>query len=99
MNANSGNAWTQIVLNAGGTAPQTDWIYGNVGGMPYFPYGSGNPMGTQWFVSSAIQTAQQAVSYASQVISNSAYQASQATLNSISAMLTSISSIINSLKR
>ena len=47
-NANSGNAWTQVVLNAGGTVPQIAWVYGNVGSEPHFAFGSGNAIGTSY---------------------------------------------------
>jgi RHS repeat-associated protein len=98
-NANSGNVWTQVVVGAGGEVPKIDLVYGNRGTGPYFPYGSGHPMGTQWFVSSAIQSTKQAVSYAGQVISSTASKIGQTTINSMSNTLSQISSIINSMRK
>ena len=99
MHKNSGNAWTQTVINAGGNVPKVDFVYGEVGEMPHFPYGSGHSIDTPWAVSSAVQQAQQTVSYAGQAISSAASRTSTATLNSISATLSRISSIINSLRK
>ena len=95
---NSGNAWTQVVIDAGGTVPKIDFVYGNVGEMPHFPYGSGHSIDTPWAVSSAVQATGQTISYAGQVISQTASTVSQSALNGISATISRISSIVNSLK-
>lgn len=81
-----------------GGVPKISSVYGNVGSIPYFPYGSGYSIDTPWFVSSAIQLTKQAVSYAGQVISNTTSIVSSAALGTVSATLSRISSIINSLK-
>jgi len=48
--ANSGNTWTQVIIDAGGTVPQIQNVYYGSGilgkNTPYFPLGSGNPMET-----------------------------------------------------
>ncbi|GEM_PF-836282 len=103
ISANSGNAWTQTVINAGGTVPDMQTTYYSsvipgVVNMPHFPYGSGRSIDTPWAVSSAIQTTGQAISYAGQVISRTASTVSQSALNGISATISRISSIIDSLK-
>jgi len=102
--ANSGNAWTQVVADAGGEVPYIPSIILGPGIMgsktPHYPFGSGNSINTAWFpienTKNIVSAAKQTVSYAGQLISG-AYTASQTKLNSISATLSRISSTINSL--
>jgi len=103
--ANSGNAWTQVVSDAGGEVPYIPSVIYGSGIMgsdtPHYPFGSGNSINTAWFpienTKNIVSVAKQAISYAGQVISH-AYTASQARLNSISATLSNISSVITLFK-
>ncbi len=75
-NANSGNTWAQVILDAGGKVPEIQNIYtNNHAPFIYFPLGSGNPMN--------IPSYQQRVE---SVINNKA----QSTLNSISSTLSQL---------
>lgn len=102
MHKNSGNAWTQTVINAGGAVPNIQDVYYGPGvfgkNTPHLPYGSGHSTDTPWAVSSAVQTTGQAISYAGQVVLQTASTISQSALDGMSASISRISSIINSLK-
>ncbi len=78
-NANSGNTWTQVVLDARGTVPNIPNVYYGAGILgpktPYFPLGSGNSLNT---LSYGQQTGQSA-RYATNQIVNNSISAAQAT--------------------
>ena len=74
-NPNSGNAWTQVVLNAGGVVPKIPSTYyasGILGkNTPYFPLGSGNSLNTPSYGQQAISAVKNAVNDKVQSVLNS----------------------------
>ncbi|MBI3337126.1 MAG: hypothetical protein HY005_00685, partial [Candidatus Staskawiczbacteria bacterium] len=88
---NSGNAWTQVVINAGGTVPAIQKTYyapGILGkNTPYFPLGSG----TSLYVPSYRQQAITAVN-------NTINSAREVVLSKISSAISDISSRVEVLK-
>ena len=56
--ANSGNVFTQTIIDAGGSIPQIQDVYYGPGilgkNTPYFPLGSGNPVGTPSYGQQAV---------------------------------------------
>ncbi len=78
-NANSGNTWTQVVLDAGGAVPNIPNVYYGAGILgpktPYFPLGSGHSLNTL----SYSQRTGQSTRYAANQIVNNAISAAQAT--------------------
>ncbi len=95
MSANSGNAATQVVLNSGGTFPQTQNFYKDSNGRLYFAPGLGSPINTLQF---ALAYTAQAISYAQEKISQTSSTISWGVANSISGTISRISSILNTLK-
>ena len=73
--ANSGNAWAQVIVDAGGTVPQVPNVYYGSGiagkNTPYFPLGSGNPLGTPSYAQQAITAVKNTISSIQSTVTSS----------------------------
>ena len=96
ISANSGNVATQVVINSGGTFPQTQNFYKDSNGRLYFAPGLGAPVNSLQFALSYTATA---IDFTQQRISQLSSTISQMSINSVSATVSKISSLISSLTK
>ena len=104
--ANSGNVWTQVILDAGGKVPEIQNNYPAPGlfgsNTIHLPLGSGNSMNTPWFpvtvAKNAYNVTQNAVVATATAVKNTAVGVSNYIGSSIKSITAPASSFLNSLK-